>query len=73
MPTFALLALVVHLIGIPQMGVHLLPGQLAYSVGPMLILWIILYSIGHARVRFSKSPVKGPLEFSCQPDNSPDS
>lgn len=73
MPTFALLALVVHLIGIPQLGADLLPGQLAYSLGPMMILWITPYSIGHARVRFGKSPVNGSWEFSRQPNHSQNS
>lgn len=46
-PTFALMALVAHLSAIPQTGAMFLPAQLVYSLGPMLVVWVFLFSAAY--------------------------
>lgn len=43
-PTFALLALVVFLVDMSPAHAALLPAQLLYSAGPMLVAWVLLFS-----------------------------
>lgn len=44
-PTFALLALAVFLIDLSQASTALLPAQLFYSLGPMLVMWALLLAL----------------------------
>ena len=52
-PTFAFPALLVHLLSIPQTGAAFLPAQLIYSVGPILLVWGLLFSVAHFRAKLA--------------------
>jgi len=52
-PSFALLALAVSLAGVPSVGLVQLPAQLLYTVGPIVLVWALLFVGTHfvARTR----------------------
>lgn len=51
MPSFALLALVVSLTNVPAVGFVQLPAQLLYTVGPIVLVWALLFVVTHIVAR----------------------
>lgn len=51
-PSFALLALLASLASVPSVGFIQLPAQLVYTVGPIVLVWALLFAGSHLVARF---------------------
>ncbi len=65
-PSFALLALLASLASVPSVGFIQLPVQLLYTVGPIVLVWTLLFTVTHFVARYRNggaqpgAPADGP-------------